>query len=673
MFRSDPIGAPGVYFSASKRNRALAPERMDSCGFVGIAPRGPSRVVALPEWWRREEGPYIRPWREAVFATRRTVPVAVDSFDEYVLQFGAFEGPGRLPYAVASFFEQGGQRAWIGRIVHAYGSGEDDAGIALGRVDGALPSNGAKFMFRARNEGKWGNRLRMAIGYAVRPLSFLQAGPAALVFAIDQGVTVGTLLRLRFPGNVFQLRFIDKVREDKTGGRREIHVVFDPPLLAVPEGVQIVEGDLLVDDGDGRRESFQGVGLSPRHPRWLATTVCYDSQLVYPEVDWIDTDLFPAEPDHLPYQPVLPSSSGRQAQFSGGLDRYADLAFDDFFDNSWTLEIPDPGDGVQAFARHPEIASLVVPDLYCPEPTELLPEPQERMSLAKDEFSECTDPPGVTEEPPQFPEPCPLALDPELAEDRNAIIALQLRLVEFAETERNFVVLLDVPPGLDEKQITEWRSRFRSSYAAAYLPWLRISRRGSTTDSLLLLNPSAAAAGIIAQTELRFGVPHGPANQRVANAVDHVSEITTGQHDRLHPLGLNVFVKERGGIRLSAARTLSEDYGVRQLSVRRLLILLRRILGKQMHWMVFETNNARLRREVKRQLHNYLLELYRAGAFTGSREEEAFFVRCDEHNNPPAVVGLGRLIAEIGVAPAEPLEFILLRITRDGDSTLVAE
>ncbi len=33
------------------------------------------------------------------------------SWDEYRYAFGGFEGPGRLPYAVAAFFAQGGRRA----------------------------------------------------------------------------------------------------------------------------------------------------------------------------------------------------------------------------------------------------------------------------------------------------------------------------------------------------------------------------------------------------------------------------------------------------------------------------------------------------------------------------------------------------------------------------------
>ena len=45
------------------------------------------------------------------------------TLDEYRRAFGGFEGPGLLPYAVAAFFDQGGRRAYVARVVHDYGPG----------------------------------------------------------------------------------------------------------------------------------------------------------------------------------------------------------------------------------------------------------------------------------------------------------------------------------------------------------------------------------------------------------------------------------------------------------------------------------------------------------------------------------------------------------------------
>ena len=92
-----------------------------------------------------------------------------------------------------------------------------------------------------------------------------------------------------------------------------------------------------------------------------------------------------------------------------------------------------------------------------------------------------------------------------------------------------------------------------------------------------------------------------------------------------------------------------------------------------MHWMVFEPNTPSLWSEVRHLLNNYLRQLFIAGAFKGESEEEAFFVRCDAELNHRRIVDAGQVIAEIGVAPAEPLEFIAVRITRGGDGTLAVE
>jgi hypothetical protein len=153
---------------------------------------------------------------------------------------------------------------------------------------------------------------------------------------------------------------------------------------------------------------------------------------------------------------------------------------------------------------------------------------------------------------------------------------------------------------------------------------------------------------------------------------DVTDRVSPARHDELHPRGINVYLRERDGVRLTAARTLSPDARYRQLSVRRLMTMLRRVLLRQMQWAAFEPNSARLRDDVRHALGAYLRRLFAADAFAGARPEDAFFVRCDDEINPPASVDAGRLVAYVGVAPAEPLEFLVVRLARDGDGTLRA-
>ena len=103
------------------------------------------------------------------------------------------------------------------------------------------------------------------------------------------------------------------------------------------------------------------------------------------------------------------------------------------------------------------------------------------------------------------------------------------------------------------------------------------------------------------------------------------------------------------------------------------MLMLRRTLLRQMQWAVFELHTPALRREVVRMVTLFLRRLYRLGAFSGDTEEQAFFVQCDADLNPAYRVDNGQLLAHIGVAPSEPIEFIVLRFTRSGDGTLALE
>jgi hypothetical protein len=609
----------------------------------------------------------------------RSVAVAVESFDAYRRLFGGFEGPGLLPYAVASFFENGGIRAYVVRIVHQHWlpDGSPDAVANAGRVAsagfagiaGALVAQGGNpVTVRARNEGAWGAALSATLSFSARPLGFELAGLEAIAFPIDSEAVAGSLLRVTFDGGAQALRFIassdDRWAPEPARTRRRL-AVLDAALPVPPVRVELVEAALDVTDGEGRAERLERLGLSAAHPRWLAATVYGESELLYPEASWIDSDVL------LPDAKLTPFVT---RAFSGGGDEYAAIIPDDFFDDfGWTLGDPYPGAGIHALVDLPDLAALAVPDLYSPGPLVAPEDVAVPISQCGPTFER-----AVAAFPTLPPVAAPddllgLRLNPELPDDLARITALQSQLVDLADALRSFVVLLDVPPRLHQRQILKWRAAFGSAYAAAYHPWLRVPRPDDGRDVLIRVNPSAIAAGIIAQREIALGIPHGPANIIAAGVVDVEDLVSPARHDELHPAGINVFLRERDGVRLSAARTLGRDPAWRQLSVRRLVTMLRRTLDQQMQWAVFEPNGPALRADVRCMIESYLRQLYRQSAFVGATEDQAFFVRCDEALNPQRVLDAGELICEVGVAPAEPLEFILLRIARSGDGTIRVE
>jgi len=740
---SIPLRAPGVYPWVDTPLQTLTAVRMDVCAFCGVAPRGPARVPVVNEKW-----PDTRPSVEPGRPIDRTRAYAVESFTEYQQLYGGFEGPGLLPYAVASFFEQGGRRAYIARIVHDYGAGDprndgkfgdlniltlltaanaaggntvytangdysipvgtsvvvsgftnagnngtftvrsvslnsitvnNAAGVAeaspaatlfanMRRASGTVPgatTTAGDLVMRARSEGSWGNLLRAGLSFQARPIAFIRATATQLIFDENAEIEAGALLRLTLAGGTRVLRFVSALARERRpdGPGSETIAILGFPAGGTAQSAELITGTLDIDDGSGRTEEHTALGLSAQHSRWLATVLCNESSLLLPHSGWTDADITPKSIN-------LDSVAPPENQFQGGEDGWAEITPDDFFDPTWAVENEDPGQGVQCLAQLSDLSVVVVPDLYSPSPLAPVENIIDPVSLAGPDFQICEDPAVEPQQEQASYDLSGLRLDPHDPADLQQITALQQQLVAFADAVGSFVVLLDVPPGLSQGRILNWRTAFDSSYAACYHPWLQVSRRDDNRNQLVMVPPSAPAAGIIAATAIQFGVPTGPANVLAAQVVNVADVVSPQRHDALHPKGINVYLRERDGVRLTAARTLSLDPQYRQLSVRRLVILIRRSLEQEMQWVVFEPNNASLQLEVRLLLESFLRELFRQGAFRGVTESDSFFVRCDESVNPSFVTDAGRLIAEIGIAPTEPIEFILLRLTRAGDGTL---
>src|SRR5262249_21981811 len=90
-------------------------------------------------------------------------------------------------------------------------------------------------------------------------------------------------------------------------------------------------------------------------------------------------------------------------------------------------------------------------------------------------------------------------------------------------------------------------------------------------------------------------------------------------------------------------------------------------------WAVFAPNDVHTRSKLRLSLTSFLLELWRRGALMGDSPAAAFYVTCDATNNPPESVDLGRLVAEVGVAPSQPFEFVVVRVGRTDNQFQVTE
>ncbi len=250
--------------------------------------------------------------------------------------------------------------------------------------------------------------------------------------------------------------------------------------------------------------------------------------------------------------------------------------------------------------------------------------------------------------------------------DLEGLQAVQLAMIAHCELMGDRVAILDAPPGLNAQQVKEWRvdkAGYDSKYASLYWPWIKVF--DPLSGQARFVPPSGHMAGIWARNDDTRGVHKAPANEVVRGAITLALNLTKAEHDQLNPAGINCIRAFPGrGIRVWGARTISSDPAWRYLNVRRLFNYVEESIFEGTQWVVFEPNDQRLWGRVKRTINAFLMRVWRDGALFGATPEQAFFVKCDEENNPPEVRDAGQLIVDIGIAPVKPAEFVVFRIAQ---------
>ena len=209
--------------------------------------------------------------------------------------------------------------------------------------------------------------------------------------------------------------------------------------------------------------------------------------------------------------------------------------------------------------------------------------------------------------------------------------------------------------GLDSKR----------GYGALYFPWVHVS--AEVGRRLLLAPPSGHIAGVYARTDNSRGVHKSPAGvEATVNGVVSIEQLLSDdEQGDLNRAGINVIrVFQTGGrpVVWGARTTAQEGSDFHYISTRRLFLFIEESIQEGINWAVFEPNNTELWQKLKRTISAFLAQQWRDGALFGASEKEAFYVRIDEAINPPDQRALGRLNIEIGIKPAYPAEFIVVRI-----------
>ena len=246
-------------------------------------------------------------------------------------------------------------------------------------------------------------------------------------------------------------------------------------------------------------------------------------------------------------------------------------------------------------------------------------------------------------------------------------------------TGRDTFVVLDTPQGLTPEQAVAYktgaalgdspdRTALNARHGALYYPWIEMFLPDISRS--VLVPPAGAMAGVTALTDYQVGVWKAPAGTtngalRVATAVDHA--VTDAQLGLLNSHNVNTIRDlPQYGIVSWGARVLDEDPEVLYIPVQRTLMMIEQSVRSGLFWVGFVPNTAETRASVTRDVTNILQDLWRAGAILGAASQDAFFVTCDESNNPPGPGQADGLQLDLGVALRYPAEYMRLNFTFSG-------
>ena len=205
-------------------------------------------------------------------------------------------------------------------------------------------------------------------------------------------------------------------------------------------------------------------------------------------------------------------------------------------------------------------------------------------------------------------------------------------------------------------------------YGAIYFPWvLAPDPIGVGRNPKILLPPSGFLAGLYARIDNSRGVFKAPAGTEagLSGALGTATDVSDTEQDRLNPVSVNVIRTVPGsGFVVWGTRTIGNDASWRYIPVRRMAIFLRVSIYYGIQWAVFEPNDEALWASLRLNIRAFMLTQFRAGAFQGSKPDDAFFVKCDSSTTTQQDIDNGVVNILVGFAPLKPAEFVVLKLSQ---------
>ncbi|NDY71146.1 hypothetical protein DO021_06245 [Desulfobacter hydrogenophilus] len=205
-------------------------------------------------------------------------------------------------------------------------------------------------------------------------------------------------------------------------------------------------------------------------------------------------------------------------------------------------------------------------------------------------------------------------------------------------------------------------------------PWLKTDRSGNLPDALE--PPEGILLGILAAQSGRIGAFRSVAGSYVETAYDlsprnidaYGSRLTTGL-SFADQVSWFDFVPD--GIRLQSDVTAVLHGNYRYGAVRRIMILIQRAAHRIGLDYVFEPGSERVWRSIKSSLTDLLHRIYLKNGLRGKSANDAYSVACGRSTMTQNDIDNGRLIANVSLQPAVPIEAIAVDILMERDRAVL--
>ncbi len=512
--------SPGLYFAIAEPAATPAPLRSDVGGFIGRASRGP---VGLP--------------------------VRVDGIRGFSNVFGSEDANSATSYAAKSYFENGGEIAWMVRVA---GQTTTASAVIQGVALLGLPAPPVGGL--AQQPGCRASTLRVD---ASSPGAWANGASVTIRFTQSNGASKPT---------------VDVITQ-VPGVSTEYLTALDPENL--PDQIAAASGFIRIETLPGPAVFMPSNAPSRRFQEW-------------------------------------------QVQLAGGQDGQP------------TRE--EYMAAAQALGDEPEPAIIAVPDLHS-------------------DFDAAS---GARED-------------------------ILTALIGRADELIDRMVVVDVPPeNWKPADAIQWLNGVRDiagtamRAAAVYHPRVLLpDPLGGIVSPWRAVPASGSVAGVISRMDRERGAYYTPANAPIVDAADTERQFSPDEQALLNLSGVNLLrCFQSRGLSVWGGRTASTDPTRIYLAHRRLIHRLVRAIRRVAEPLVFDTNGPELWLTFVRAITTVLLAAFRGGGLQGARPDEAFRVTCDSTTNPPENVDNGLMVCLIEVAPAVPMEFILIRIALSGEGVL---